>query len=321
MDAIFTVVSKPGPAECAVLDGLRDVAESRRRVCRSVALQSLESGARPGRAAVVLIHGRGHAGPVWAPLCAALAPERRVIAPDLPGFGHSGIATPRGGSMDDALACFADPIEALASEEGPVVLVGHSLGALVALEIALRGRAAVRALVLVAPMGLSGYVSPQARAYLRLGPERVSRVGRALGLRIGLTNAASAVGADAAAVLALRDELSARGGRDDTKRTFDALIPLFSASISRQDRLRELRVPVLLLWGERDEAFPLPIGMDAMTRLAHGEMEVLPTGHSPHLEQPTRVTERVLRFFAAHRDEIDAGLTPPVEAASGREGA
>jgi pimeloyl-ACP methyl ester carboxylesterase len=45
--------------------------------------------------AVLLLHGYGETGDMWAPLAAALAATRRVVVPDLRGMGHSG--RPEGG--------------------------------------------------------------------------------------------------------------------------------------------------------------------------------------------------------------------------------
>ncbi len=91
-----------GPVEAAILDeltrdapgGLRaghwtSLAErgGRLRILRGGA------GARDGET-VVLLHGRGHASPIWFPCWPALAARHRVLAIDLPGFGQSAPPAP-----------------------------------------------------------------------------------------------------------------------------------------------------------------------------------------------------------------------------------
>lgn len=293
---IHTVVSRPGPVERRILERLAPIASEHRRIAAAVALRTLETEARPGgRSTMLLLHGRGHCAALWAPVIEALAPERRVIAADLPGFGHSAMSDAIVTGPEDALARFVDPIEALASNEGPLVVVGHSLGGLVALELALRGRAPVKALVLVCAMGLGPYMAPSARAYLRFGPERVARVNRVLGR--STSGLSSRVDAD---LSGLRSELHlGRGRGEQAKRVFDRMVPMFGPVFHRRDRLDAVEIPSLLVWGSRDDAFPLPVAIDATARIADAKLEVLETGHSPHLEDPDRVVALVRDFVSA----------------------
>lgn len=305
MPTIFTAVSKPGPAEKRLVDRLAGVASEKRRIGAGVAIRTLDAPGPADRASIFFLHGRGHSSAAWAPLIPELAASRRVIAADLPGFGHSGMTDlPAAPSPEEALAAFVDPLEELVSAEPSVVLVGHSLGGLAALSLTLRGRAKVRGLVLICAMGLGPYVSPSARAYLRVGPERIAKLTRFFGGARGLSNGA-AIDADLAA---FRQELYlARGGRAHGKRAFDALVPLFGDAFNVRDRLSEISVPVLLLWGDRDEAFPLPVAMDAHARIPQSKLEVLHTGHSPHLEDPSAVIRRIRAFLDASVDSPSKG--------------
>lgn len=89
------------------------------------------SGSGP---AIVLIHGVGLRSESWARQIPALAERFTVIAVDLPGHGQS---TPF--DTQPALADYADRIaEVIDRQAGPVVIAGHSLGALAALEISIR---------------------------------------------------------------------------------------------------------------------------------------------------------------------------------------
>lgn len=105
------------------------------------------SGGRP----VLFVHGLAGSAGQWEAQLAHLRPERRALAVDLRGHGAS---RPPG---DDAygIAEYADDVEAVIDELGltRVVLVGHSLGASVVLEVAQRRPDAVAALLLVDPNG------------------------------------------------------------------------------------------------------------------------------------------------------------------------
>lgn len=106
---------------------------------------------------LVLLHGNGLTGEDFdvAGLVALAGPRWRVISIDRPGFGHSG--RPKGRRFDPETQ--ADLVHGALQQlqVGPAVVLGHSLGAQVALALALRHPEWVRSLVLA-----SGYYRPSA---------------------------------------------------------------------------------------------------------------------------------------------------------------
>ncbi len=78
---------------------------------------------------VVLLHGVGMQSAAWAPQIAALQGAYRVIALDLPGHGGSD-ALPKASTLQDFVDWCRDAHETL--DVGPINLVGHSMGALIA---------------------------------------------------------------------------------------------------------------------------------------------------------------------------------------------
>jgi pimeloyl-ACP methyl ester carboxylesterase len=78
---------------------------------------------------VVLIHGVGMQSAAWGPQIAALEKAYRVLALDMPGHGDSE-PLPQGSELPDFVAWCKSAIQALGL--GPVNLVGHSMGALIA---------------------------------------------------------------------------------------------------------------------------------------------------------------------------------------------
>ncbi len=100
--------------------------------------------ARPeARVRAMVIHGAGgHAGALWP--FAALAAERgaEVVVPDLPGYGRTEVADRRRIRYGDWVDCLTDLVRAqAAADPRPLVLVGASMGGMLAYEAAARTRA------------------------------------------------------------------------------------------------------------------------------------------------------------------------------------
>jgi len=102
-----------------------------------------------GGPTVVLLHGLGASSAFWRPVAARVNDEgNRTIVPDLLGFGAS-IRLGTHFHLDDQAAAVVRLIEGHGA--GPVVLVAHSYGAVVAVAVAIDRPDLVRRLVLVAP--------------------------------------------------------------------------------------------------------------------------------------------------------------------------
>ena len=105
---------------------------------------------REGEPSVLLVHGAGASSAIWMMAMARIARASHVVAIDLPGHGPS--PAPEGGAAALSLEAYRDAVRALAEALGlgPSVLVGHSMGALVAIEATLAWPDLVRGLVLCA---------------------------------------------------------------------------------------------------------------------------------------------------------------------------
>ncbi|QSQ13629.1 alpha/beta fold hydrolase [Myxococcus landrumensis] len=263
------------------------------------ALRVLEGGHGP---TVLLLHGRGGAASTWFAYLTALARTHRVLAVDLPGFGMSSSGGGTVHSAEEGVRFFTDPVEALLEQlaPGPVSVVGHSLGGLVGLELALRTRVPVERLVLLDAMGLGPDMTRKARAFFRAGPERLARslgpwawarmmppAPTPLGQRLG----------------ALEYELmSIPGGRDEAAHAFDKLVPLTGPVFHRQEKLTQVTAPVLLIWGEREEVLPVSLAEEALRRFPNARLVRMDAAHSPHHERPERVLPELKSFLETPRD-------------------
>jgi pimeloyl-ACP methyl ester carboxylesterase len=94
---------------------------------------------------VVLVHGLGSQMQHWLPTARLLARHHRVVLVELPGHGLAPMPTPF--TLEQAAQALDDAIRDATDQ--PVVLVGHSVGGLVAAEEALLHPERVRGLVLV----------------------------------------------------------------------------------------------------------------------------------------------------------------------------
>lgn len=303
-----------GPVEAAILEELRGVVAPREVPAGGTTFRVLEgvvgAGSAPGvhmapSAPLVFLHGRGGAATLWAPWLLRAGellpagPARRVIALDLPGFGSTPAGQLRPGGAEEGLSYFVEPTAtALAAlrVEAPI-LIGHSLGGLVALELALRGAVAPAAMILIAPMGVGPHLSPAARLFFLAGPERLAR---ALGPRLYARIAPLPPHPWAARLGALQHELAAvPGGRPVPTAAFDRMVPIAGPAFHRLERLGEIAAPTLILWGDHDPVFPAPAALVAAAALPRGQATLHPLGHSPHLEDLEAPFTDARRFLAS----------------------
>ncbi|MDQ6621813.1 MAG: alpha/beta hydrolase [Pseudomonadota bacterium] len=249
---------------------------------------------------VVLLHGNVvHAEDfVVSGLIDRLAAQHRVIAFDRPGFGHS--ARPRDRLWTAAAqAALLDRALAQLGVEHAVVL-GHSWGTLVALELALRAYTRVRKLVLV-----SGYYFPTARADVVLAaPPAIPVVGDVMRYtlspvfaRVMLKKTIQAmftpqvVPADFLPVLGR--ELLVRPSQIRANAE-DAAFMIPAAARLRK-RYGELKTPTTIFAGETDPVVdPERHARRLHTELSNSELHVLPgVGHMLHHAAPGAVVAAV----------------------------
>jgi pimeloyl-ACP methyl ester carboxylesterase len=100
------------------------------------------------RPPLVCVHGAGSSSVVWMEVVRRLSPSRRVVAPDLPGHGQSDRWNP---PDDVSVAMYRDAVGTVCAQLKieRAVLMGHSMGALIALDAAAAWPERVAGLILV----------------------------------------------------------------------------------------------------------------------------------------------------------------------------
>jgi pimeloyl-ACP methyl ester carboxylesterase len=249
----------------------------------------LAGGAGPP---VVLLHGFIGACDYWSPVARRLAERRRVLALDLPGHGRSALLAPF--AFAGCADLLARAVAAIGVEQPPA-LVGHSLGA--ALAVSWAARHAVSSLALVSPVGASPLRVDRARWALPLGrvlagaPLRGlcahSRLARRLvfGWFVGMSRLDRLDAATARALLA---------GAAAAAPAVPGYLPAIGALDVRPD-LGAVRVPALVAWGEHDRVGARD-GRTLAGALAARTLELDGVGHMPMLEDPDRLAGALAAF-------------------------
>jgi pimeloyl-ACP methyl ester carboxylesterase len=230
---------------------------------------------------------------------------RRAVAADLPGHGF---ASPFERPILAQLDRFADGLVRLYGEGQPVVLAGNSLGGMLALRAASRdlplaavaglgpgGLAYTRRLELIAV--LARRLDPMLRLFDRLPvPSLVVQRAARRGYR-RLTEGAANESLETQYASHVRS-------MGDLGRLRADLIALDEAVSAEPVRVDEIRVPVLLIWGERDGLADIngaPLLLDAVL---DSRLVVVDAGYCPQVQLPEE-TARLLadRPHAAQRHQ------------------
>jgi pimeloyl-ACP methyl ester carboxylesterase len=232
----------------------------------------------------------------------------RLIMPDLPGFGGSGAFVEGEHSVRRYGQFIKDFMDAL--DLGPeTVLLGHSFGSIIAAHFVAGHPDAVRPLILINPIaapaleGPKGLMTRLAVFYYWLS----ARLPRALGLR--LLRSRLIVRVMSAAMAKTKDPDLLRFIHGQHHAYFSAfanresLLESFTASVGSNvtEVAHKLRLPVLLVAGEKDEIALLRDQHTLARALPDGRLEVIPgVGHLIHYETPEPAANFIRSFLKDH---------------------
>ena len=244
---------------------------------------------------VLFIHGSGPGVSAWANwrlVMPALARRRRVIAPDMVGFGYTDRPAGIAYSMDTWVQQALDLMDALDLPQ--VDLVGNSFGGALALALAIRAPQRVRRLVLMGSVGVPFAITPGLDAVW--GYEPSIQAMRALMDTFAYDR--RLVNDELAK---LRYEASIRPGFQES---FSAMFPAprqrwVDAMASPEAAIRALPHETLILHGREDQVIPLQTSLTLSQWIPNSQLHVFGRcGHWTQIEHAGRFARLVEDFLA-----------------------
>ena len=239
-----------------------------------------------GATPVVFLHGYTDSWNSFRPVLELLGGGRRALAPDQRGHGGSA-KPPQGYGLDAFVNDAIELLDALAIERA--VFVGHSLGSFIAQALAIAHPERVESLVLIGSAaavksnaGLQEFLAEV--AHWPTAPERET-------IREFQTSTVHAPLPEP-----FFDSIIEESAKVPLHVWREALAGLLAADLT--DRLRELRRPAWIVWGDRDAIFARVDQAALLERIPDSALSVYEeTGHAPHWEQPARFARDLERFL------------------------
>jgi len=260
-----------------------------------------------GAQAMVFVHGFGCGQHMWRHIVGAFEGEYRVVLLDLPGSGDAATSSydsdrhaSLGGYRDDLVTLLRE------LELASVVLVGHSVSAMIAVLLQIAHPDLVDRLVLVTPsaryLNDTGYDGGFPEADIDELLELMSRN------HLGWQNPLATMGAG-------EHDSDARTELEQAFcRTRPEVAAQFAAVTFRGDNRADLPLvsaPTLIIASAEDSIAPMTAGTHVRDAISEAQFEVVPTrGHCPHLTAPEETAAAIYRFLQ----------TSPGAQTSGRRG-
>ena len=263
---------------------------------------------------MVMVHGLGGSLVNWAALAPLLTHTYRVLALDLIGFGHT-----QAGTHSTSVTSNQHMLEQFLSKVAgaPVVLVGNSMGGLITILEATQHPESVTAVVLIDPaLPVKVGSQPDPLVAASFGLYAVPHLGRAMLRARRRVRSPEQLAMDVLRlccvdparvppeVLQQHLEMArARSGYPDIDEHFlDAARSLMRMLVRRSSyeaTMKAIRVPVLLLHGEKDRLVAIGASRAAAAANPSWRFQVAPdVGHVPQLEVPEWTAARILEWLA-----------------------
>jgi pimeloyl-ACP methyl ester carboxylesterase len=252
---------------------------------------------------IVFVHGLSGSWPNWLEQLPVFARDHRVIAMDLPGFGHSPMPL-----EPISISAYARILDELLGALGvdAAAVVGNSMGGFISAELAIAFPQRVERLVLVSAAGIStnGHRDAQRAVPVLRRMEKlvgaytawVATHSDAVARHPGLRNAA--LGLVTRHPSRLTPALAAEQLRGAGKPGF---LQALQANLDYpiRERLAEIVCPTLIVWGEEDRVIPVR-DAGVFEQLIPGSRKVLykDTGHMAMLERPDAFNQLLAEYLS-----------------------
>jgi len=269
---------------------------------------------KPNRQIALLIHGWSSSSYALSPLTALLSQRFYCIALDLPGYGKSP-RLPDRTTIEGYTDLLIDLLEEISDR--PVVLVGHSMGGMISLTMALKEPALIERMVLLNPT-ITGILSTFINVAIspvtmldrfRLTSSLVSVVERSF---VGITDMLMRP-----ASFAERTDITEQDYyrlRADARRPGQGKVRAECYTAMRDNNLSgkisKIETPSLVIWGAEDNTVPLRDAGIIADEWPGADLRILPkSGHWPHFEA-LDTTRRLVAAFLGLPLTSDALFTP-----------
>jgi len=223
----------------------------------------------------------------------AIAPKLsrsfRLIVPELPGFGRSQAV---GGGLAEIADRMAEAVKD-AAEGREVIVLGNGYGGFVALQMAIR-YPGIAAKLILADCG-AAFSEPGREAFRNMAAASKAR-GLAAITDVAMRRLFSPeFQADHPDLMAGRRAAFLRTDPEVFRAACDAL-----AALDLRPELGNVRVPVLVLVGEHDEATPPPMSQELAAGLPQARLEIIPgCAHVPQLQSPYVFLDAIGDFLSS----------------------
>jgi pimeloyl-ACP methyl ester carboxylesterase len=261
-----------------------------------------------------MIHGWSSSWYALSPMMESLSDRYRCVAVDLPGYGESPPLPTRA-----SIPAYADLMAELAQQLSPglpMIVMGHSMGGMISLTMALRHREVLERMVLLCPtvsgklsFWINAFVSPitmlerstlASGILARLEPYMLSFTDRLM----RPASFAQRSGISEAVYHRLRADARRPGQGRVRAECFTAM-----RENNLEPHLAEMTTPSLVIWGMEDNTVPLSDASLVDDKLPGAELRVLPrAGHWPHFETPD-ATRRHVRSYLSTPTRLLKGQT------------
>ena len=257
---------------------------------------------------LVLLHGYGASTYSWRYVSSHFSKSYRVISIDLKGFGLSDKPTNNNYSVLDQSYIISEFIKEHNLDN--IILVGHSLGGAVALFTYLmhfeHANHKISKLILFDTasykQNLPDYISiltiPIINELLLRLTTRKFRIRMVLKkVFFDQTKITEEM------VTTYASYLSLPGSSHALIKTAEQIIPSDIEKISEQ--YKSIRIPVLLIWGERDKIVPLDVGKKLFANIPNSKLIVIPNcGHAPQEECPSKAIKEMESFLSYQTESV-----------------
>lgn len=237
---------------------------------------------------LLMLHGFDSSFLEFRRLIPLLREHFQLFIPDLFGFGFSP-RPPQASYGPEAVLLHLEALLERLDADGPIGVIGASMGGAVAVELARRQPDTIRALLLLAPAGLTGRPMPVPPLLDRLGAWFLGRPG----VRRGLCRQAFA------------DPDGQVGPPEEQIASLHLQCPGWAEALAAFARSGGFAgcgaplppQPLHVIWGADDRILRSPLKQAAETLLQHPAETFEACGHLPHIDQPQRVADRCLELL------------------------